>query len=904
MQTIYVTALAQPMSQIFNAIAEFYKPGGSWISAQSIFMMLSAVGVIVMVMMMRNSKPIMPWIMGITIVPFILSSPKTSVNIVNMTQPLEAYQVDNVPSGLAVPISIISGIAYGFQTTLTKVYHTPQNSDYNQTGMMFGSELFKELSHLHPNAKNQAVLDGYMGNCVLTDVQIRGKYTYNELFNSPNIVKFLEKNATKDTFDKVDMHDGTLNKPDLITCQDALPKIKEMLYKNVDAAKYQLSASLSHSIKSPIEQSKIMNAISDVSAAYFNGYSISAKNTLVQNMFARGVQNGLLNNSVAHGAGASLNYAYTKAQMSSTAQNLTAGMLAQKYIPQLQTILFMLLVAVFPIMVFVMMLPGMSMKIAKSYGYSLVWVNLWSIFYIVLNFISHAILESHINQLFGSGTTPGYTLNALDPINNSITEYASVTGYLMMSIPFISMMITKPLSEVMGNMATSFMNRMASNTHQSSEFAVDGNINMGSVNMDNSNIDNASRHQKQLSPMLNTGASTVSQGGASVTNFTDPNGHSIGQKVDLSQREYITGLSGNASQSLTTTYSEASNLSSTEANDISARYHDTTAHSASMGNASNSALSRSTTEANDNIHQFTSSDKYSGSKQVMTAISASMHEGVNSSKSLAGAVAGALTGLNASVGSDQSLRWQGLDDKGYSVSAEQLGKLAQSESIVESASQSNSTSIDDRQSIDYAKGYTSSMNQAVQYQQLANYSSQHAETINSSLSKPMNDYMYQEYRLNGLVDFQNNPSSPTNIARREEAFEHAIKQPGSMEALYGDMLQQQNNDSQSGSFPGASSNNSMFNTESSNLQSRFDQSKESVGNNQGYNDMRERISNDMGNREQEYTYSKDKAQQGLDDNKSYIQNHEPSVPDKISDIVNSPDPVRLGAATLLKDLLD
>ena len=717
MQTIYVTALAQPMSQIFNAIAEFYKPGGGWISAQSIFMMLSAVGLIVMVMMMRNSKPIMPWIMGITIVPFILSSPKTSVNIINMTQPLEAYQVDNVPSGLAVPISIISGIAYGFQTTLTKVYHTPQDSDYNQTGMMFGSELFKELSHLHPNDKTQAVLDGYMGNCVLTDVEIRHKYTYQELFNSPNIVDFLKEHATKDTFDKVDMHDGTLNNPNLITCEDALPKIKEMLYKNVDAAKYQLAASLSQSIKHPIEQSKIMNAISDVSASYFNGYSISAKDTLVQNMFARGVQNGLLNNSVAHGAGASLNYAYTKAQMSSTAQNLTAGMLAQKYIPQLQTILFMLLVAVFPIMVFVMMLPGMSMKLAKSYGYSLVWVNLWSIFYIVLNFISHAILESHINQLFGSGTTPGYTLNALDPINNSITEYASVTGYLMMSIPFISMMVTKPLSEVMGNMATSFMNRMASNTHQASEYAVDGNINMGSVNMDNSNIDNASRHQHQLSPMLNTGASTVSQGGASVTNFTDSNGHNIGQTVNLSQREYATGLSGNASQSLTATYSEASNLSSTQANNESARFSDSMAHSATAGENSSSGLTRSIKDANDTIHEFNTNDKYSDQKQLTNVLNSAVRGGVkwDSGKELLGAVAQGLSGasIDGSASAGYDLRWNGSDDKSHTISSSELGKLAHSVDTLHTASQAQNVSSDDRQAVDFAKSWDHSMNESI-----------------------------------------------------------------------------------------------------------------------------------------------------------------------------------------------
>ena len=747
MQDIYVTALAQPMSQIFNAIAEFFKPGGGWVSAQSVCMTLSAAGLIFMVMTVRNSKPIVPWILGVTLVPVLLATPKTSVNVINMSTPLESYQVDNVPSGLAVPVSIISSISYGFQKVLTKVFHTPQDQDYNQTGMMFGSALFKEMSHLQPDAKTQQVIDSYMNNCVLTDIQIRHKYSYQDLFSSPNILSFLEKNATADTFDKVDMHDGTVGKPDLITCQEALPKLRTLLYNNLDAAKYQLAAGLSHSIKDTVDPNLVMNTISDVSSSYFTNYSMSAQDTLMQNIFARGMQNGLLNNSVAHGANAAINYAYSKAQMSTTAQNLTTGQLALKYIPQLQTILFMLLVAVFPVMIFVMMLPNMSLKIGRYYGFSLIWINSWSVFYIVLNFISHIILESHINQLFGSGTTPGYTLYALDPINNSITEYSSTTGYLMMSIPFISMMITKPLAEIVNSLATSMMNRMSSNTHQISEFAVDGNMQMGNINMNNSNVDNASHHQKNFNPMLAEGTSTVSKGGVVERTFSDSDGNKTGQAVDLSARNYQGGPDGNISQTVSAVESKSSSLSATEAANTSARFHDTTSHSASAGTSSNSSLSRSTTEANDTINQFHTNDRYTNQNQVMKAISATVHEGIKSGKSLAGKVVAGMTGLNASIGSDQSIKWNGSDNKEHTISAEYLGKLAHSESVIQSASQSKSTSADDRQAIDFAKSYESNMSKAIQAQEMANYSSQHSETISSSLNKPIGDYIYDNYNL-------------------------------------------------------------------------------------------------------------------------------------------------------------
>ncbi|MDN3686165.1 conjugal transfer protein TraG N-terminal domain-containing protein [Vibrio sinaloensis] len=122
--------------------------------------------------------------------PFVfLINMKADVLIIDKTQPGAVYKVDNVPYLVAVPtyffsLALWSGWPRGWRAFFT----TSDDERYGRTGMLFGSELYQLSRQSSVKETELKKLWGdYFHNCMVGDVKINGKYTWDELFSAPDI---------------------------------------------------------------------------------------------------------------------------------------------------------------------------------------------------------------------------------------------------------------------------------------------------------------------------------------------------------------------------------------------------------------------------------------------------------------------------------------------------------------------------------------------------------------------------------------------------------------------------------------------------------------------------------------------------------------------------------------------
>ncbi|MDA0126455.1 conjugal transfer protein TraG N-terminal domain-containing protein, partial [Vibrio sp. MM46] len=125
--------------------------------------------------------------------PLFLINMKADMLIIDKTQPGKVYKVDNVPYLVAVPTYFFSSIMVGMAEGVEAIFTTSDDERYGRTGMLFGSELYQlsRQSSVREIGLKKLWSD-YFHNCMIGDVRINGKYTWDELFAAPDIFTFLD----------------------------------------------------------------------------------------------------------------------------------------------------------------------------------------------------------------------------------------------------------------------------------------------------------------------------------------------------------------------------------------------------------------------------------------------------------------------------------------------------------------------------------------------------------------------------------------------------------------------------------------------------------------------------------------------------------------------------------------
>ncbi|MDC5842219.1 conjugal transfer protein TraG N-terminal domain-containing protein [Vibrio europaeus] len=513
----YVYTQGETLLRGLNAIATFFQ-SASFASMTAIALMIGAITTMVYFFATRDTKYLYIWAIVFTLVPSLLLQQTTRMQIIDKTEPSGVYSVDNVPYLVAVPTWFFSTMMMGVTESVEIIFMTTDDKRYGRTGMMFGSELY-QLSR-QADLKDVAVRrtwNDFFKNCIIGDIEINRKYTWDALLQSPDIFAFLDGYSMSPL--RGIMTNGMSQ--DFKTCRDIYPEIKTN-FTNSSAEELDLIGTYLHGSKASVYKPHVQNALQN-SYQNFIGVSNNAVDVLKHNMAMNAMRysiNTLNPNSNA------MNYAYTSNKMQQTSMWATLGMQARDFLPMLHTMLFFLFSCLSFIIAAASLIPALTKMVLVNYVKTFAYLAVWPPLFAILN----AIMTWTLEMASTSTADPmnGLSLRNSDALDALHTRFGYMTGFLMMTIPVIAGKVLQggvAVSQAMNYQLASMIN---STNARVSAASSTGNMDFGNLQMQNHSFNNTSANKFDDNLLLRTGMATIQQqDGASITTLQNDSGRRL-----------------------------------------------------------------------------------------------------------------------------------------------------------------------------------------------------------------------------------------------------------------------------------------------------------------------------------------------------------------------------------------
>ncbi|WP_116964230.1 conjugal transfer protein TraG N-terminal domain-containing protein [Fastidiosibacter lacustris] len=778
MLDIWVTSQSGVMKTVLDGIAAFFNQNGG----ELLLYLVTAVGFLVVLLKYLEKpdvKQALTWFIIVAVIPVTLINPREKVTIHDTTSTLEQHAVDNVPLGLAYPLSIITSVMYSVTKTLEDAMHVPTDIAYATTGMIYASKLFKEMKSVQPDPDLMSQWSQFIYMCIDPNVRVRHRYTYKQLFDAPDMMSFLKSNtkdgsnhiyvpkvkkatsttSPNDIFAPKDETSSTNPKDDWVGCKTALTRLEEA-YKHSMAWNFKTMGALD-----PLDKVKDATAIEkDIQGVYGYFYKLSgtSQEMMMQNLMINATKNGLSNiaaqkNQMAAG----LNYAQTQNEMNSTSTWATIGMMAQEYTPMVQTILLMLMCCAFIPMIYIAMFPTFTYSVLSKYIGSLLWITSWGVFYVFINFIMTAFMKYRLNaftDIYG-----GITMSNIDAVASLTSRYVTLTGSFLIFTPYLARLVVLGAANTISGLVTSISSGITSNAQASARGVATGDYNLFSTNVANHSANNASfnKHNFDREDRFGNESRSNLQGGiesvdAMGNRYRDNRVSNLATQI--SKNEAITaGLNEGFNSHLSNAYSESqqaqqswnttlSRLASVNDNEVMRQ-----SRQASQGNTENMSTDQAYANMVDYAHRF-------GKDEIKSFINGiALQEG--GSVSFGGKIPFTKIGAEGHASLNFNQSWSNATNNTSSMSAADQETFRKSYNKLIQASQSEIASVESHFGVDKSNSIQSSLTEtethsqnaaneyrlAMDYQKAANY----AETNGSSVN--YNDIPQFESWLNKKV---------------------------------------------------------------------------------------------------------------------------------------------------------
>ncbi len=757
---IYVISNSDLFREGLNAIAALCgSPGfkaATWIG--------SAIGIIMTAAAYVKQHDVMlylKWLVTYFFVFNILLGVPSTVAIINTSdQTVPAQMVDNVPFGITFPAHLITAFGYGFSSDLEAVFALPNEEQYHQTGMLFGSNLFRlSLASQWDDSEIMNEMNSYVRSCVVGDILINHKYTFNDLLHTEDIWALMISNPSPIRGIFID---GNFN-----TCVQASQILTRKL--NEYSAK-TAPAMLARFI--PTRNTYVPDAVNNMLAStyqYFKSASKTGTDILRQNIAINAFRSGLKNYAAETGSVAGLeNIANTMAMNNTRMAWATSQHIGIQTLPLMQVVLFLLLICIFPLIAVLALVPGLGFGVFKNYLYSLLWLETWPIMY--------AILNMAMNFYLSAGNHGTVTLANINLLAQEHSDIAGIAGYLVLAIPFLSLGIVKGMAFTFNN-AAQYLGGMIHSIAQSSGASVaTGNYSLGNVSTDNATANNlnANKHDTNFTSMH--GLNTQQFGNAATVTAT-PMGHDV-----YSTGQGISQLATNAhaAQSAANSVSQQIDRSLTSALTHNVQYAQSKAHNDALGTNQTGGVSSQVDHAMSTINTLTNVLAH---KEGITTADAfqrlsQLSGSLNTSISAAPKVFGMGGGVSAS--STVTSREGSTHDGNYSVGADKNISASDAHDFrdaintVRSYSQTHSYSNHNTDAQNLAVQMGADMNNAERLSTSAQFIRTHSDAINTNFSQGFANYVQTHYPLEANAILSATGSSPL-LAKQQQLADQFIQ---------------------------------------------------------------------------------------------------------------------------------
>jgi len=728
---IYVIGNSDLFREGLNAIATFCQSDGF----KAAIWMGSAIGIILTAMAYVRQHDVMvylKWLVSYFLVFNVLLGVPSPVAVINTSdQTVPAQVVDNVPLGIALPAHLITAVGYGFSSDLEAVFSLPNEAQYHKTGLLFGSNLFRLslASQLDdPEVMNQ--MNNYVRSCVVGDILINHKYSFNDLLHSDDIWGLMtsQPSPIRGMF-----INGSFN-----TCaQAAIILTKKINQYSSETAPALLARFIPtrHSY-SPIA---VTNMLTNT-YQYFKAESKTGTDILKQNIAINAFRSGIKNYAAETGSVAGMeNIANTMAMNTTRMAWATSRHIGIQTLPLMQVVLLLLMLCIFPLIAVLSLVPGLGLGVFKNYIYSLLWLETWPIMYTILNMA--------MNFYMSSGAHTSVTLSNINLLAQEHSDIAGVAGYLVLAIPFLSLGIVKGMAFTFNNAAQYLGGMMHSIAQGSASAVTTGNYSLGNISTDNATANNLSANKHDTNFTSLHGMDTQQLGNAA-TVTTTPMGSAIYHTAS-GMSQLATGA--HAAQSSVSSLSQQVDQSLTSALHHNAQYVQASGHNQGLGTNMSSGVSSQVDHAMNTINSLTNNlaqkEGISTNDAFQKLSQTSASAGVSASEGLKFLGTGGAATQNSSIEGSSSSRHDGNYSIGTTkdISSSDAHNFSEALNTVQSYSESHSASNQNTQSQNLAIQMGADLNNAQRLSNSAQFIQSHSAAINTNFSQAFANYVQSYY---------------------------------------------------------------------------------------------------------------------------------------------------------------
>ncbi|HBR4691830.1 TPA: conjugal transfer mating pair stabilization protein TraG [Klebsiella pneumoniae] len=469
MLEIYTIAGGDWFRGNLNAIAAFMSTG-TWSSIEKMCIAFSVLIVASSWVKKHNIMDLVGWVFSLTLVSMLVVI-RTPVQIIDYSNVSQVYKIDNVPIGLAIPASLTTRVGNALVQSYEMIFSLPDSVTYSKTGMLFGGNLVaKSTDFLSQNPEITTLFSDYVQNCVMGDIFLNHKYSFEELLNSPDpyTIIFSNPSPLRGVFDKNNQ---------FRTCQEASRDLKAALALDTQTGGKTWSYYVRQLFGGKPNPDVLFSQMIGDSYNFFYSSGQSAGQIIRQNVTMNALRSGIQSYAARSGDTASLvNIANTSSLEKQRLAQATMGHQALRSLPMMQTIVMGIMIGLFPIMVMAAMFNMMTMQVLKGYFYALMWLQSWPLLY--------AILNSAMAYYAKQNGVP-VVLSELSQVQLKNSDIATTAGYISVMIPPLTWAMIKSMGAGFSSAYSHFASSGLSSTSQASSSVVDGNYSFSNMQTDN-----------------------------------------------------------------------------------------------------------------------------------------------------------------------------------------------------------------------------------------------------------------------------------------------------------------------------------------------------------------------------------------------------------------------------------
>ncbi|HCA3683358.1 TPA: conjugal transfer mating pair stabilization protein TraG [Klebsiella pneumoniae] len=469
MLEIYAIAGGDWLRGNLNAIAAFMGTS-TWSTIEKMCIAISVLIVAGNWVKKHNVMDLIGWVFSLTLVSMLVVI-RTPVQIIDYSNVAQVYEVDNVPIGLAIPASLTTRVGNALIQSYEMVFALPDSVTYSKTGMLFGSNLVaKSTDFLSQNPQITTLFSDYVQNCVMGDIFLNHKYSFEELLNSPDpyTLIFANPSPLRGVFDKNNQFQ---------TCEEASRDLKSALALDTQTGGKTWNYYVRQLFGGKPNPDLLFSQMIGDSYNYFYSSGQSAGQIIRQNVTMNALRSGIQSYAARSGDTASLvNMANTSSLEKQRLAQATMGHQALRTLPLMQTVIMGIMIGMFPIMVMAAMFNMMTLQVLKGYVFALIWLQTWPLLF--------AILNSAMAYYAKQNGVP-VVLSELSQVQLKNSDIATAAGYIAVMIPPLSWGIVKSMGAAFSSAYSHFSSSGLSATSQAASGVVDGNYSFANMQMEN-----------------------------------------------------------------------------------------------------------------------------------------------------------------------------------------------------------------------------------------------------------------------------------------------------------------------------------------------------------------------------------------------------------------------------------